>query len=89
MAADGFRHNPPPNDSYHIQPKSSEWGRRPDKDFTPKKEVGIETLIDNSKRWRMVEQVWEDFKGQDYDEICDALYSIMEELIPHITTEPE
>ena len=89
MDADKFKHTPSETDSYHLHPKSSEWAQKPNKDFTPKKEVGIETLIDNSKRWRMVEQVWEDFKGQDYDEICDALYSLMEELIPHIPTKPE
>jgi len=31
--------------------------------------------------WLAIKQVWDDFEGQDYDDIADALFDIVQELI--------
>ena len=76
-----YYNKPRPNDDlwsdYHRVPKkkvvvSSAGGKKkPDNH-------NIEPELSN---WLKIVQVWNDFKGQDYDDVADALYDIVHELI--------
>jgi hypothetical protein len=71
---DGYDYRPNKPSNYHAVPKkkvvySSAGGK---KNVIP---------VDLMSPWERIKQVWDDFEGQDYEDICDALYSIIQEIV--------
>jgi hypothetical protein len=73
---------------YNLPSKPPPYNTRPDW----QKEVAKAPLKSNppatdwvtvikGKNWDRIKQVWDDFLNCDYDERCDALFSIMEEIV--------
>ena len=75
-----YYNKPTPNDDawsdYHNKPKKvvvSSPGGKKKRDYTPDPP--------ELSNWLAIKQVWDDFEGQDYDDIADALFDIVQELI--------